>query len=71
MADEKKTPTDCKYVGTAVQRIIKKESWESIGIKGQDTVSWDRSNNWTVPLKDLNSDAKKHIEEREPKLVFV
>lgn len=51
-----------KYVGPASTRIIRKEHFVSAGITDQDTVTFSRSNNFTVKKSDLSKSALNALE---------
>jgi len=50
------------YIGVATRRIISKDTWEQIGVKNQDTVEWNRKNNFTIPASALKKAAKDYLE---------
>lgn len=51
-----------KYVGLSHRRMISASDWRSVGIAG-DTVVWDASNGFAVPLDVLTEDQiRKAIE---------
>lgn len=50
-----------KYVGTSGQRLITARDWERAGMEGQKSVSWDRTNGWTVDIEELSDDAQSAI----------
>lgn len=52
-----------KYVGLSTVRRITKQAWEKAEIKGQDTVVWDRSNGYSVPVEKLNDAALEKLKQ--------
>lgn len=52
-----------KYVGLSTVRRITKQAWEKAGIKGQDTVTWDKSNGYSVPVEKLTDNALQKLSE--------
>lgn len=46
-----------EYKGKATIRRITQSDWEKARVKGQGEVVWDKSNDFQVPLSDLNSAA--------------
>lgn len=57
------------YTGGATTRRITRVEWEAAGIKGQDTVVFDKSNNKTVKIGDAfqNMEALTLLLERDGK----
>lgn len=52
--------TDAEYVeykGKATTRRITAEQWQQARVKEQGEVVWDKSNDFRVPLSDLNDSA--------------
>jgi hypothetical protein len=45
------------YVGGADVRQITKSEWEGAGVENQDTVVFNKENNWRVPADELTGDA--------------
>lgn len=58
------------YAGPEHERHITKADFEMVGVKGQDTVIWDRGNGKRVALEDLSEDARQVI-AREANFRFV
>jgi hypothetical protein len=61
-APEKPTAEDegggtIKYTGDAGVREITKAQWKGAGVEDQDTVVWDASNDYTLPLSKFSKDA--------------
>lgn len=56
------------YTGGATTRRITKAEWEKAGIKGQDTVVFDRSNSKTVKVGEVfqNMEALALLLDRHP-----
>lgn len=59
-----------KYVGPASTRVITKQQWNSAGVKGQETVTWNRDNNFTVKKSSLSKDALEKL-SRDPGFISV
>lgn len=53
------------YTGTSTIREIDQKSWESVGVQGQDTVTWMQQTGHEVPRDALNADALRFLLERE------
>lgn len=51
-----------KYVGLSGVRQISTKDWEQAGVKEQETVRWDKSNGYSVPIEKLSDAALKVIE---------
>jgi len=49
------------YVGIATRRILTKADWENIGIKNQETVEWNRTNKFTIPVADFSKSALNYL----------
>lgn len=61
-----------KYIGIADTRIITADQWrEEQGIRGQDTVVWNKANGFTVLGDRLKADAIKHLKEDPNFAVFL
>ena len=45
------------YVGGADVRQITAQEWEAAGVENQDTVVFNRENNWRVPANELTDAA--------------
>lgn len=51
-----------KYVGTSDVRRITASEWAGVGVKNQETVEWNKFNNWTVPASAISDEALPFIE---------
>lgn len=63
-ASEPKTQTVVRYIGGADIRIIDKASWAQVGVE-QDKVSWDASNQWTIPASSLSKEAVEYCRTQD------
>lgn len=52
-----------KYIGTADVREIDSAAWKNVGVEDQNKVVWDRKNQFTVPVKDLQPGAVRYCDE--------
>lgn len=50
-------PDTIKYTGDAGVREITAAQWKTAGVEDQETVVWDASNDYTVPLSKFTPDA--------------
>lgn len=50
-----------KYMGLSDIRVIRKETWEKIGVEA-DTVQWDKTNGWKVKAGDLPEGVLRYCE---------
>lgn len=46
-----------RYIGTATVRTITRAQWDEAGVKGQNTVAWNKGNQYAVPYAQLTEDA--------------
>lgn len=42
-------------------RVISKEDWEAIGVKDQETSTWDKTNGWRIPSEEFNKRALNYL----------
>jgi hypothetical protein len=42
-------------------RVISKEDWEAIGVKDQDTATWDKTNAWRLPTEEFGARALNYL----------
>lgn len=59
--------SEVKYTGGAGVRQITKAQWKAAGVEGQETVTWDATNDYTLPASDFSAGALKVL-ERDPKI---
>lgn len=51
-----------RYTGTSHVRQITDKEWVGVGVQDQETVTWNRANNFLVPLKDISDAAWPFID---------
>jgi len=51
-----------RYVGTSDVRVISTEDWDSAGIEGQPTVSWETLNDFRIEASLLSPEAVAYLE---------
>lgn len=64
-SDQKQSVVKYEATGgthTFHERIITAGEWRGAGVEDQKTVTWNRDNNFQVPVSDLNEAALKLLE---------
>lgn len=60
-----------RYTGRSDKRIITRADWESLRIKGQDTVEFNVINDYELPASDFSPAALRYADKVDPGLKVI